>query len=354
MSHLIAMSGGVDSSVSLLLSKEKFRGEQLTGVTLALAAEDSPEHTSDLSNIQDAAAVCVSQGVEHRAVFAHDEFKAAVIDYFTRSYRDGQTPNPCVVCNREIKFGLLGNYADKNEYERIVTGHYARLEEIGGYTYIRKATDPAKDQSYMLAYLTQEQLKRAYFPLGELTKAEVRQIAEENKLVSARRRDSQDICFIPDGDYVAAIAKITGQEPIPGKYVDMDGRFLGNNRGHICYTIGQRKGLGISMGKHVYVISKDAATNTVVLGDEEHLFHRQVKLRDLSLPSDPRALDGDIRCIAKIRYAHKGAECTLHRTSSTTAVLEFDEPQRAPSPGQFAVIYDIDSGEYVLGAGVIE
>ncbi|MBE6617556.1 MAG: hypothetical protein E7627_06440 [Ruminococcaceae bacterium] len=192
MANLIAMSGGVDSSVSLLLSKQKF-SEPLIGVTLALAAEDSPEHAADRSNISDAAAVCASQGTEHRAVYAHSKFKARVIDYFTREYLSGRTPNPCVICNREIKFGLLSDYADENGLDKIVTGHYARLDDIGGYTYIRKAADQSKDQSYMLGYLTQAQLRRAYFPLGELTKAEVRRIAEDNNLVSARRRDSQDI-----------------------------------------------------------------------------------------------------------------------------------------------------------------
>ena len=347
------MSGGVDSSVSLLLSKQKF-SEPLIGVTLALAAEDSPEHAADRSNISDAAAVCASQGTEHRAVYAHSKFKARVIDYFTREYLSGRTPNPCVICNREIKFGLLSDYADENGLDKIVTGHYARLDDIGGYTYIRKAADQSKDQSYMLGYLTQAQLRRAYFPLGELTKAEVRRIAEDNNLVSARRRDSQDICFVPDGDYVGAIGRLAGIAPTPGDYVDESGKILGKHRGHFCYTIGQRKGLGISMGRHIFVLSKDPVTNTVMLGDEDRLFKKQVAVGGLNLPSDPHILDGDVRCIAKIRYAHKGAPCTLHRTSADTAVLEFDDAQRAPSPGQFAVIYDSDTGEHVLAAGVIE
>ncbi len=353
MSNIIAMSGGVDSSVSLLLSKEKFSDGHLIGVTLALAAENSPEHEADLSNISDAAAVCAALGVEHRAVYAHGEFKRAVINYFTDEYISGRTPNPCVVCNRHIKFGLLGDYARENECGTVITGHYARLAEIGGYTYIRKAADLTKDQSYMLAYLNQDQLRRAYFPLGELTKAQVREIAEENKLVSARRRDSQDICFVPDGDYVSAIRKFTGRDPLPGKFVDQNGNILGDHRGDWHYTIGQRKGLGISLGKHAFVLSKVPGSTNIVLGDEEYLFHRRVNIEKLNLPSDPHALDNDIRCIAKLRYAHRGAECTLHRTSANTAILEFDQPQRAPTPGQFAVIYDIDTGEHVLGAGVI-
>lgn len=354
MINIIAMSGGVDSSVSLLLSKNNFPADSFVGVTLALAPENTAEHEADISNIRDASAVCAAQSVEHRAVFAHDEFKQAVIDYFTGEYLAGRTPNPCVVCNRDIKFGLLGDYADKIGADKIATGHYARLADIGGYTYIRKAADITKDQSYMLAYLSQNQLKRAYFPLGELTKAEVRDIAEENKLVSARKKDSQDICFVPDGDYVAAITRITGKSPAQGKYIDQSGKILGDHRGYWCYTIGQRKGLGISLGKHAFVLSKDAATNTVVLGDEDALFKKCVNISGLNLPSDPSALNGDVRCIAKLRYAHRGSECVLHRTSETTATLEFTESQRAPTPGQFAVIYDADTGEHVLGAGVIE
>ena len=354
MANLIAMSGGVDSSVSLLLSKKNFPDDSFVGVTLALAAEDSPEREGDLANISDAAAVCASQSTDHRAVYAYNQFKAQVIDYFTQEYLNGRTPNPCVICNREIKFGLLADYADANGLDKIVTGHYARLSKIGGYTYVRKAADPTKDQSYMLGYLTQAQLKRAYFPLGELTKAEVRAIAEEYNLVSARRRDSQDICFVPDGDYVSAIGRFAGITPIPGNYVDESGKILGKHRGHFCYTIGQRKGLGISMGRHIFVLSKDHESNTVTLGDEDRLFKKQVVVGGLNLPSDPHSLDGDVRCIAKIRYAHQGSPCILHRTSADTAVLEFDEAQRAPSPGQFAVIYDADTGEHILGAGVIE
>ena len=182
----------------------------------------------------------------------------------------------------------------------------------------------------------------------------MREIAEENKLVSARKKDSQDICFVPDGDYVATITKITGKSPVSGKYLDQNGKILGDHRGYWCYTIGQRKGLGIALGKHAFVLSKDATTNTVVLGDEADLFKKQVNISGLNLPSDPSALDGDVRCIAKLRYAHRGSECVIHRTSESTATLEFDEPQRAPTPGQFAVIYDADTGEHVLGAGVIE
>ena len=342
---IIAMSGGVDSGVALLLEKEKYCREAV-GVTLALI------RPTDEQAIEDARAVCARMDTPHECIHAEDEFEAEVMSYFAREYLAGRTPNPCVVCNREIKFGILERLADERGADRIVTGHYARTAEVNGFTFIRRAKDEAKDQSYMLARLTQRQLRRAFFPLGEMTKAEVREIAEEYGFVNAHKRDSQDVCFVPDGDYVAAIERITGAKPVAGAYINNEGNRLGEHRGHWCYTIGQRKGLGIAMGKHVFVLSKDASANTVTLGDESELFRRNVGIEELSLPSDPHVLDGDVRCTAKIRYAHRAAAAVFHRCGESGGTLEFDEPQRAPSAGQFAVIYD-ESGEYVLGAGVI-
>ncbi len=342
------MSGGVDSSVALLLSREMFSGDSVVGLTLTLSADASDP--LDRQNVRDAAAVCASQNTAHISHRAYDEFKAAVIDYFTEEYFRGGTPNPCVVCNREIKFGLLADFADKNGYDKIITGHYARLVEDGGYVWLKKAADPTKDQSYVLSLLSQKQLRRAVFPLGELTKAEARQLADKHGLVNAHRRDSQDICFIPDGDYVGFIARHTGISPIPGNYVNEAGDILGQHKGQWCYTIGQRKGLGISLGKHAFVLSKDAATNTVVLGDEEGLFRKTVELSQLNFPSDPKIFDSDARCTAKLRYAHRESAAIFHRTSETGGILEFDEPQRAPSPGQFAVMYRDDT---VIAAGTI-
>ena len=339
------MSGGVDSSVALLLTKENLGGDVL-GVTLALTDPLDPQ------GIADARSVCEKMGTRHEAVYAQKEFKERVIDYFVREYLEGRTPNPCVICNRDIKFGLLADYADARGAGRIVTGHYARLSTVGGYTYIRRAADPKKDQSYMLAFLSQEQIRRAYFPLGELTKDEVRRIADEHGFVNAHKHDSQDVCFIPDGDYVKAIERITGISPIAGDYIDKDGNVLGKHRGHWCTTIGQRKGLGIALGRRVSVIAKDVRANTVTLGDEADLMQTRVDVDGLNLPSDPHALDGEVRCMAKIRYAHKAAPATFVRTGEKCGTIVFDEPQRAPSSGQFAVIYD-EADELVLGAGVI-
>ena len=348
--NLVAMSGGVDSAAAMLLTKDGLGGESV-GLTLALAREDSPEHLVDLSNIADAAAVCRLLGAEHRQLYAYPRFSERVIAYFAKEYEAGRTPNPCVMCNREIKFGLLAEYADANGFDKIVTGHYARLTEFGGYTWIARAADLTKDQSYVLAMLSQEQLRRAYFPRGGMTKAQVRELAAEHGFVSAHRKDSQDICFIPDGDYVRFLTDLTGKAPEPGDYLDPDGNVIGRHKGHLCYTIGQRKGLGIALGRHVFVLSKDASANTVTLGDEPELLKRTVTISGLNCPSDPAALDGDVRCQAKLRYAHKPAEAVFHRTGTDAGILEFTEPQRAPSPGQFAVMYADDC---VIGAGVIE
>lgn len=347
--HLIALSGGVDSSAALLLSKQKY-GTDLLGATLALAEAGTPESEADAKNIADAAAVCETGGVRHTAVYAHDAFRAAVMDYFAREYLAGRTPNPCVVCNREIKFGLLADFAAENGCDKVITGHYARLETINGYVTIRKAADLTKDQSYMLAMLRQDQLRRAEFPLGSYTKPEIREMAEAAGLKTAQRKDSQDVCFIPDGDYVSFITRHTGEIPQPGEYVDENGIVLGRHKGQWCYTIGQRKGLGISMGRHVFVLSKDAGENRVTLGDEAPLFSKTVALTDVHAPSDPAWIAGDVKCRAKIRYAHREADAVFHRTGEGSGVIEFAEPQRAPSPGQFAVLY---SDDCVIGAGVI-
>ncbi len=345
MPYIVAMSGGVDSSVSLLLAKQML-GEGALGFTLQLTGTPSDEENSC-----DAAAICESLGCAHISLNAVTEFENRIKKYFIDEYLAGRTPNPCVICNREIKLGLVSDWADEHGYREIVTGHYARVKKFGSYSYIARAADPKKDQSYMLAMLKQEQISRLVLPLGELTKAEVRSLAEENGFVNARKGDSQDICFIPNGDYVDYLTRELGQAPVEGDYVDSSGAVLGRHKGHVCYTVGQRKGLGIALGRRMAVISKDAATNRVVLGDEADIYRREVRITGLSLPSDPRALDGEVRCEAKVRYAHKASPAVFKRTGEDTGVLVFDEAVRAPSPGQFAVMY---SDDCVIGAGVID
>lgn len=346
MNYMIAMSGGVDSSVSLYLTRKSLSAdERLVGVTLALSEKNTVGEAADVKNIADAKSVCENQGVEHTSLYAYPEFREAVIDYFTSSYMRGETPNPCVICNREIKFGLLYDYAKKLGYDAVVTGHYVRRAVIGDYTYIRRAKDLKKDQSYVLAMLSQSQLSAARFPLGDYTKDEAREIAAENGFVNAHRHDSQDICFIPDGDYVAFMKKLGIALPPEGNYLDESGAVIGKHKGHVNYTIGQRKGLGISLGKHAFVISKDAEKNEIVLGDESGLYKKRVDVCGLNLPSDPKALDGEIRVAAKLRYSHKPSPAVFTRVDETSGYLTFDEPQRAPTSGQFAVMYTPDAAD---------
>lgn len=241
------------------------------------------------------------------------------------------------------------DYAEKNGFDSIATGHYARVERSGDRYLLKKALDPTKDQSYVLYGLTQNELSKTVLPLGDYTKAQAREIAENMQLCVARKSDSQDICFVPDGDYAAFIENATGLNFAAGNYLDLDGKILGKHKGVIHYTIGQRKGLGIALGKHAFVLNKNAATNEVTLGDEEHLFYKQVKVSGVNIIAAD-SLD-NIKASGKLRYRHQEQPCTIHQTSTDTVILEFDTPQRAPSAGQAAVFYD---GDVVLGGGIIE
>ena len=339
------MSGGVDSSAAMLLAMEKYGRENVCGVTLCLSSDIA----ADEKNCADAKAVCDALGVPHRSVDARRTFEQTVIDYFTREYFLGHTPNPCVVCNRTVKFGLLYDYAREHGFEKIVTGHYAVTETVNGVTFLKRAADPKKDQSYVLAMLSQEQLAAADFPLSAMTKPEVRELAASHGFASASRSDSQDICFIPDGDYAGFLKNRCGLSDQPGDYVDESGKILGKHKGQWQYTIGQRKGLGISMGRHIFVLAKDAGKNLVTLGDEDRLFCTVVFLTGLNFPSGSDLVVPGKPYTAKLRYAHRAAE-TVVELSGNEARLIFTEPQRAPTPGQFAVIYD---GDTVVCAGVI-
>ncbi len=338
----IAMSGGVDSSGAALLVKKAY--ESCAGVTLTMLGTET-----DVQNVRDAAQVCGRLGLGHTALDCREVFAARVMQYFADSYAAGETPNPCVVCNREIKFGFLLDEAIRRGYDGVATGHYARIYRDGsGHCMVQKAADVTKDQSYVLAQLTEEQLRHCVFPLGDYTKTEIREMAAEHGFVTAHKSDSQDICFVPDGDYVNFLTAFTGKAPVPGDYVDETGKILGPHRGQQCYTIGQRKGLGIALGRHMFVLEKDAVTNRVVLGDEPALFRTRVACSPFHHQT-PAPLPDGFRCLAKLRYAHREAPARLWHTDDG-CVLEFDSPQRAPSPGQFAVCYD---GDIVLGSAVI-
>lgn len=336
------MSGGVDSSVAanVLLND----GYDVSGITLELCDCDNA------SNITDAKKVCEKFGINHLTENLQNDFSKFVIGDFIEKYKLAQTPNPCIVCNKFIKFGAMLDKAVDLGFDKIATGHYARIQKNKNGRYILlKAKDESKDQSYVLYGLTQYQLSHTLFPLGDYTKAEIRKIAEENCLINANRPDSQDICFVPDGDYASFIEKYDSFVSQSGDYTDINGNVLGKHKGIINYTIGQRKGLGIALGKPQFVISKNAEDNTVVLGDEEHLFKKEVIVNDVNfIPFD--TLNGEMRVKTKLRYRHIAADSVIFPLENNKVKIVFDEPQRAPSSGQAAVFYD---GDLVVGGGTI-
>lgn len=346
MKTLIGMSGGVDSAVTAALV---CREAQAAGITLKLYDGDNLDLIAKFDReAADAADVCKKLDIEHSTLDLKSDFYDCVIKHFIDEYIAGRTPNPCIQCNIHIKFGAMLDYAQKNGFDNMATGHYARVEKFGDRYLLKKALDATKDQSYVLYSLTGEQLSKTILPLGNYTKTEAREIAEQMNLCVSRKSDSQDICFVPDGDYAAFIGRNTGINFATGDYLDLNGKVLGKHKGIIHYTIGQRKGLGIALGKHTFVLDKNADTNEVILGDEEHLFYKQVEVSAVNIIAAD-SLDG-IRAAGKLRYRHTEQPCVIHQTAKDTVVLEFDIPQRAPSPGQAAVFYD---GDVVLGGGVI-
>ena len=341
---IIGMSGGVDSSVAAYVLKNK--GYEVLGVTLSLCSKDN----CDDENM--AKQVCDMLGIEHIIVDRRELFQKSVIEDFVNAYEKGLTPNPCVLCNKTIKFSEMLKIADSVGAEYVATGHYSRVEyhkRSGRYVLLRP-NDKTKDQTYMLYKLTQNQLSRTLMPLADYTKEEVREIARKIGLSVADRPDSQDICFVPDGDYAAFIKNYTNKAFPQGDYVSVDGKILGKHKGMIHYTVGQRKGLGIALGKPAFVVEKQADLNRVVLSDnEELLFKKTVKITDINfIPFEK--LDGTLNVTAKLRYRHKDSPATVRMTGEKEAVIEFASPQRAPAPGQSAVLYD---GDIVIGGGII-
>ena len=338
-----AMSGGVDSTAAALLLLRG--GHTVEGVTLRLApcGQDGAE---------DARAAARALNIPHHLFDLTGPFQAQVVEPFVRAYEMGRTPNPCVECNRRIKFGALLELARERGWARVATGHYARLDlDAGsGRWLLKKAAHLDKDQSYVLAVLDQEQLSRALFPLGELSKEEVREIAAEAGLLNAHKGDSQDICFVPDGDYGAFIRRRTGQDYPAGPFLDEGGAVLGRHTGIIDYTIGQRRGLGVSSSRgRLYVKEVRPGDNTVVLSGNESLFARTLSANRLNLI--PCAwLDGPLRLRAKIRYRMTEQPCLVEQTGEDSIRLTFDQPQRAITPGQTVVLYD---GDVVVGAAAI-
>ena len=343
---LIGMSGGVDSSAAAAILIKN--GYDVTGCTLRLYDGESPNGISP--DISDAVSVCEKLNINHTVVDLREEFKRDVIGYFLDEYLNGRTPNPCIVCNKKVKFGYMLNTAYSQGFEKIATGHYADITVQNGRYLISRPHDRSKDQTYMLYQLNQEQLKNTIFPLSGMTKAEVREIAEEYNLINARKKDSQDICFVPDGDYAAFIERFTNTASCCGDFTDINGKVLGKHSGIIRYTVGQRKGLGIALGKPAFVLEKDIQHNRVILDtDESLLFYRKVLVENTNfIPFD--TLNSPIKVKAKLRYRHTEQSAVLHPIDQNAVLIEFEEPQRAPSAGQAAVFYD---GDILVGGGTI-
>lgn len=352
---VVGMSGGVDSSVATYLLKEQ--GYEVIGVTMEIWQEESHFQSSEnggccgLSAVEDARRVAWKLDIPYYVMNFRREFSDNVISYFLKEYLQGRTPNPCIACNRYVKWEALLQRSIEIGADYIATGHYARiarLKENGRYVIANSVTSK-KDQTYALYNLTQYQLAHTLMPVGDFTKEEIRQIALDMEIPVASKPDSMEICFVPDQDYGRFIRENTKEKIEEGDFVDLQGNVLGRHKGIIHYTVGQRKGLNISMGYPVYVVEIKPKENQVVLGKYEDVFRTRLYANQLNFMSI-ESLQGEKRVLAKIRYNHQGAMCTIRMAGEDTVECVFDEPQRAVAPGQAVVFYEND---YVLGGGVI-
>ena len=340
-SALIAMSGGVDSTVAALLMLRD--GVDCDGATMKVF-EGSGKTITDAQNVAN------QLHIPFHVFDFVDSFAKNVIDPFITDYREGRTPNPCVVCNKMLKFGRFLDKASELGKHCVVTGHYVKVESASNGRYLlKKGVDLSKDQSYVLYTLSQKQLAQARFPLGIFTKAQVREIAIEEGFGNANQGESQDICFIPDGDYIRFISEYTGEPPKKGRFIDINGKDLGENKGVSSYTIGQRRGLGLSMPHPPYVVELRPEDNTVVVGKEDMLYSKSLYADDINLIPVDR-LDTPIRAQVKIRYSDPGHSAVVYQISENRLHIEFDEAKRAITKGQAAVVYD---GDVVIGGGTI-
>lgn len=352
---MIAMSGGVDSSVAAYLIKQQ--GYDAIGVTMKLFHNEDiglkrTKTCCSLDDVEDARSVAFKLDIPYYVFNFTDNFESQVIDRFIKAYKNGATPNPCIDCNRYIKFEQLMLRAKQLSYAYVVTGHYSSIEyDVNSKRFLlKKAIDDTKDQSYMLYALTQEQLASTLFPLGKLKKSEVREIALKNGFLNAQKHDSQDICFVPDGDYAKFIEQHTGKRYEKGNFLDTYGNVLGEHKGIIRYTVGQRKGLGLSFPNPMYVCEKDIDKNTVILGEEKDLYAKSLIAKDINLIACDK-IEKPMRVKAKVRYKQVEQWATIEQTDNDKIHVEFDEPQRAIAQGQAVVFYD---GDVVVGGGTIE
>lgn len=341
----VAMSGGVDSAAAALLLAEA--GYDVWGVTLRLQSCPGAAETAE-AEIDSARRAAEALGIPHRVLDLRERFRTAVMDRFVSEYLAGRTPNPCVDCNREIKFGALLDWVLEQGADFLSTGHYARVDRAEGRWRLLRGADRRKDQSYVLYQLTQRQLSHLLLPLGDYDKPAIRQLVGARGLANARKADSQDICFIPDGDYAAFLAA-SGAELVPGDFVDETGRVLGRHRGLPCYTPGQRKGLGVSAGEPVYVLRKEAAGNRIILGPDSALYTAELTAERVNWLSVP-APEGPLAVTAKTRYTQREAAATAEVLPDGRLRVTFAEPQRAVTAGQAVVLY---VGEAVAGGGTI-